>query len=93
MGNYALNHLTTEELEAYRSQYPRATEPAGPWELKDDEMRLGFYKTEEEAITVRDELQRDDDISESFECWADGIATSFNILPSEVEKIVRDHLS
>jgi hypothetical protein len=92
MANYSIKRLTDEELADHRKQFPDAGEPEGPWEFKDGNIRIGLYPTEEAAKKAQAELERDEEICDLFDDWAEQTAYDHGMEPSEVEKLIRGHL-
>jgi hypothetical protein len=93
MDDYSIKKLSDEELEAYQKEFPKADRPSGPWQLKDGKIRIGFYATEEEAVKKKGEFQRYDLITDLFDDWVDEIAHDHGMQPSEVNRIVGEHLN
>ena len=92
MAKYSIKRLTDEEMQAFMAQYPEAPPPDGFWELKSDDIRMGFYRTRVAAETAQKDLQLWETITGDFDDWVDETAKYHQMLPSEVETIIRGHL-
>lgn len=78
-----IKHLSATEMEAHKQEYPES-EPK-EWTLFDGKVCFGFYDTEQEAKTARDEWNVRTMVEEAFREWAYKTADEIGV---DVEKLV-----
>lgn len=82
-----IKHLSAEEMEAEKRQYP-GSEPA-EWGLLDEDIYLSFYDTEEAAKAALEKWSVATMVEEAFRAWAHKTAEEIGVDLAKVLEIIK----